>query len=185
MNRRTLAITAGIVILAAALLLMLWPDSQVDTSVEDEAAETALPEGTCPHRRRADPCRRDRTCHSADRRCRRTRLSGDRRGEPDGQRTDRCAGIGRRPQRRQNAWRLCASGRNNRAARKRRSRCSRFPAERCPALESPSFPLPMSGSGACSMPMSPRGRTLKPRARTLTLLAPSSTVRRPQRLQPA
>jgi membrane fusion protein, heavy metal efflux system len=45
MNRRTLAIVAGIVILVAALLLMLWPESQVDTSVDDEAAETALPEG--------------------------------------------------------------------------------------------------------------------------------------------
>ena len=45
MNRRTLAIAAGIVILVAALLLMLWPDSQTNTQADDEAAEAALPEG--------------------------------------------------------------------------------------------------------------------------------------------
>jgi membrane fusion protein, heavy metal efflux system len=45
MNRRTLAITTGIVILAAALLLMLWPDTPSDSHADDEAAETALPEG--------------------------------------------------------------------------------------------------------------------------------------------
>lgn len=45
MSRRPLAIAAGIVFLAAALLLMLWPDSQTDTQADEEAAETALPEG--------------------------------------------------------------------------------------------------------------------------------------------
>lgn len=45
MNRRKLAIVAGIVILAAALLLLLWPDYQADPLAENEAAETELPEG--------------------------------------------------------------------------------------------------------------------------------------------
>ena len=45
MNRKKLAIIAGIVILAAALLLMLWPDSEVETGGVEEAAETELPEG--------------------------------------------------------------------------------------------------------------------------------------------
>ena len=45
MNRKKLAIIAGIVIFATALLLMLWPDSEVDTGGVEEAAETELPEG--------------------------------------------------------------------------------------------------------------------------------------------
>ena len=45
MNRRKLAIVAGVVILAAALLIMLWTSGQVDTLPEDEATETELPEG--------------------------------------------------------------------------------------------------------------------------------------------
>ena len=45
MNRKRLAIIAGIVILLSALMLMFWPDSQVDTHADDEVAETELPEG--------------------------------------------------------------------------------------------------------------------------------------------
>ena len=45
MTRRKLAIIAGIALLAAALLLMLWPDGQVDTHADEEAAEAELPEG--------------------------------------------------------------------------------------------------------------------------------------------
>ena len=45
MNRKKLAIIAGIVIFATALLLMLWPDSEVDTGGVEEAVETELPEG--------------------------------------------------------------------------------------------------------------------------------------------
>jgi cobalt-zinc-cadmium efflux system membrane fusion protein len=45
MNRRKLAIIAGIIILAAALLLLLWPDNQADPHTEDDVAETELPEG--------------------------------------------------------------------------------------------------------------------------------------------
>ena len=45
MNRKRLAIIAGIVILVSALMLMFWPDSQVDTHADEEVAETELPEG--------------------------------------------------------------------------------------------------------------------------------------------
>ena len=45
MNRRRLAIIAGIIILAAALLMLLWPDNQADPRTEDKVAETELPEG--------------------------------------------------------------------------------------------------------------------------------------------
>ena len=45
MNRRKLAIIAGIIILAAALLLLLWPDNQADPHTEDDVAGTELPEG--------------------------------------------------------------------------------------------------------------------------------------------
>ena len=45
MNRRKLAIVAGIVILGAALLLLLWPDNQADPDTDSEVAETELPEG--------------------------------------------------------------------------------------------------------------------------------------------
>ena len=45
MNRRKLAIIAGIIILAAALLLLLWPDNQADPHTEDDVAERELPEG--------------------------------------------------------------------------------------------------------------------------------------------
>ena len=45
MNRKRLAIIAGIVILVSALMLMFWPDSQVDTRADEEVAETELPEG--------------------------------------------------------------------------------------------------------------------------------------------
>jgi len=45
MNRRKLAIIAGIVILAAALLIMFWPEGQVEKTPQDEATEIQLPEG--------------------------------------------------------------------------------------------------------------------------------------------
>lgn len=45
MNRRTLAIVAGIVIAAAALLYFLWPANEADVQQDGEAAEAALPEG--------------------------------------------------------------------------------------------------------------------------------------------
>ena len=45
LNRKRLAIIAGIVILVSALMLMFWPDSQVDTHADEEVAETELPEG--------------------------------------------------------------------------------------------------------------------------------------------
>ena len=45
MNRRKLAIIAGIVILAAALLFMLWPSTEIDPEADEEAAETEIPEG--------------------------------------------------------------------------------------------------------------------------------------------
>lgn len=45
MNRRTLAIVAGIVIAAAALLYFLWPANEADVQQDGEAVETALPEG--------------------------------------------------------------------------------------------------------------------------------------------
>jgi len=45
MNRRTLAIVAGIVIAAAALLYLLWPANEAPVQQDSEAAETALPEG--------------------------------------------------------------------------------------------------------------------------------------------
>ena len=45
MNRRKLAIIAGTVILAAALLLLLWPDNQADPDAEAGVTETELPEG--------------------------------------------------------------------------------------------------------------------------------------------
>jgi len=45
MNRKRLAIIAGIVILVSALMLMFWPDNQIDTHTDEEVAETELPEG--------------------------------------------------------------------------------------------------------------------------------------------
>ena len=45
MNRKRLAIIAGIVILVSALMLMLWPENQIDTHTDEEVAETELPEG--------------------------------------------------------------------------------------------------------------------------------------------
>ncbi len=45
MNRKRLAIIAGIVILVSALMLMLWPDNQIDNHTDEEVAETELPEG--------------------------------------------------------------------------------------------------------------------------------------------
>ena len=51
MNRRKLAIIAGIAILAAALLILLWPDSETETHAEGEAhageegGEAEQPEG--------------------------------------------------------------------------------------------------------------------------------------------
>ena len=41
MNRKRLAIIAGIVILVSALMLMFWPDSQVDTHADEEVAAGA------------------------------------------------------------------------------------------------------------------------------------------------
>ena len=45
MNRRTLAIVAAIVIAAAALLYFIWPANEAAVQQDDEAAESALPEG--------------------------------------------------------------------------------------------------------------------------------------------
>lgn len=45
MNRKRLAIIAGIVILVSALMLMLWPENQIDNHTDEEVAETELPEG--------------------------------------------------------------------------------------------------------------------------------------------
>ena len=51
MNRRTLAIIAGTVILAIALWLVFRPDGATDVPVADEVAEAELPRGVGANRR--------------------------------------------------------------------------------------------------------------------------------------
>lgn len=45
MNRRKLAIVVGLIVLAAAIMFMLWPDSPPDTITEETHTEEELPEG--------------------------------------------------------------------------------------------------------------------------------------------